>query len=144
MRPSNLLFGTAFTGSAIILGAFASHGLEEILSEEMHAAFRTGIRYQIYHGLALLFLHLYHESHGTKQREPKGTGILFITGTFLFSGSLYALAINSIYGWDELGGLFGPLTPIGGVCFIVGWGLLFFRALKPSTVPFNCGSGTKR
>lgn len=107
-----LLFGAFYGATAVVLGAFASHGLRGQLSDKLLNTFQTGVEYQMYHALALLVV-------GVMSRLwPSGAmnmaGGLFIAGVLLFSCSLYGLA---------LGGprLLGPVTPLGGVCFIGGW-----------------------
>ncbi|WP_339900346.1 DUF423 domain-containing protein [uncultured Gilvimarinus sp.] len=110
---------------AVALGAFAAHGLKGKLPPELLGAFQTGVQYQMYHALALLLVGLW-----SLQQLPTGAlawltraSGLFIAGTLLFSGSLYALTLTGI-------GLFGPVTPLGGVCLLLGWLSLFIAALK--------------
>lgn len=100
---------------AVALGAFGAHKLKDILTPEYLDIFNTGAEYQFYHGLALLAI----------AWAPKMTTllnrvvILFQLGIFFFSGSLYVLSIT---GYTKL----GMVTPIGGVSFLIGWGLLAF------------------
>ena len=106
---------------SVVLGAFAAHGLKSKLSETLLNTFQTGVQYQMYHSLALILLVILH------RQMPQillvySAGFMF-AGIILFSGSLYMLALTQIK-W------FGPITPIGGVCFIVGWALLAAAALK--------------
>ena len=110
--------GAASGALAVGLGAFAAHGLEAKLAPRMLAVFETGVRYQMYHALALVLVGLF-------GRAPLA-GWAFVIGTACFSGSLYALA---------LGGprFFGPITPLGGLAFIVGWGLFAVAALRGPT-----------
>jgi uncharacterized membrane protein YgdD (TMEM256/DUF423 family) len=98
---------------AVALGAFAAHGLKARLSPEMLTVFETGVRYHVYHALALLAL--------GAARGPEKAGWCFIAGIVVFSGSLYVLALT---GEKRL----GMITPIGGLLFLAGW-VLF--ALKP-------------
>jgi uncharacterized membrane protein YgdD (TMEM256/DUF423 family) len=98
---------------AVALGAFAAHGLKARLSPEMLTIFETGVRYHVYHALALVAL--------GAARGPEKAGWCFIAGIVVFSGSLYVLALT---GEKRL----GMITPIGGVLFLAGW-VLF--ALKP-------------
>jgi uncharacterized membrane protein YgdD (TMEM256/DUF423 family) len=105
--------GAALMFLAVALGAFAAHGLKSRLAPEMLAVFETGVRYHVYHALALLAL--------GAARGPDKAGWCFIAGIALFSGSLYLLALT---GEKRL----GTITPIGGVLFLAGW-VLF--ALKP-------------
>ena len=98
---------------AVALGAFAAHGLKARLTPEMLTVFETGVRYHVYHALALVAL--------GAARGPEKAGWCFIAGIVVFSGSLYVLALT---GEKRL----GMITPIGGLLFLAGW-LLF--ALKP-------------
>ena len=106
---------------SVILGAFAAHGLKTKLSETLLNTFQTGVQYQMYHSLAIILLIiLYRQMPQSLLLYSAG---FMVTGIVLFSGSLYMLAITQIK-W------FGPITPLGGVCFIVGWALLIAAALK--------------
>ncbi len=107
---------------AIILGAFGSHGLKQIISPDMVQVFQTGVQYHIYHALGLLLVAVlmipYPHSGGLRTG-----GWILMAGIILFSGSLYLLALTGM-------SVFGPVTPVGGVCFIVGWIWIFWAALK--------------
>lgn len=120
--------GALLCGIAVALGAFGAHQLKDVLDENALKTFETGIRYQFYHGIAILFL-------GTSMRRlheqtVKWVWQLFITGIGLFSLSLYLLATKEIiFGTqiaDNLRWVAG-LTPIGGVCFLSGWALLVYK-----------------
>lgn len=104
---------------AVIVGAFAAHGLKKVLAPEMIEVVKTGVQYQMYHALALLLVGLW-LSHKPETSGLKACGIAFILGTLLFSGSLYALALGAPRG-------LGPVTPLGGLCFLLGW-LFLLRA----------------
>lgn len=112
----------AFSGMlAVILGAFAAHGLLDKLPENLFSAFQTGVQYQFYHVLALLLA-------GVLLRQTPSlamtlSGGLFIAGMVLFCGSLYGLAMGGP-SW------LGPVTPLGGLCFILGWALLFLALVR--------------
>ena len=95
----------------VVLGAFGAHGLEARLTPNRLAVWTTAVAYHLLHVVALLVLALYERATGANIRGP---AIGFTVGILLFSGSLYALA---------LGGppLLGPVTPLGGLSFIVGW-----------------------
>ncbi|BBH21532.1 DUF423 domain-containing protein [Paenibacillus baekrokdamisoli] len=100
---------------AVVLGAFAAHGLKERLSADMLAVFETGVRYHMYHGIGLFLIALAADRIG----ESKGirwAGRLMHAGIFLFSGSLYVLSLIK-FKW------LGIITPFGGVAFIIAWGL---------------------
>ena len=106
---------------SVVLGAFAAHGLKSKLSETLLNTFQTGVQYQMYHSLALILLVvLYRQMPHSLLLYSAG---FMFAGIVLFSGSLYMLALTQIK-W------FGPITPLGGVCFIVAWGLLIAAALK--------------
>jgi uncharacterized membrane protein YgdD (TMEM256/DUF423 family) len=106
---------------SVVLGAFAAHGLKSKLSENLLNTFQTGVQYQMYHSLALILLViLYRQMPQSLLIYSAG---FMVAGIILFSGSLYMLALTQIK-W------FGPVTPLGGVCFIVGWALLIAAALK--------------
>ena len=98
---------------AVIIGAFAAHGLKKVLTPEMIEVVKTGVQYQMYHALALLLIGLW-ISHKPATPGLKAGGLAFILGILLFSGSLYALALGAPR-W------LGPITPLGGFCFLIGW-----------------------
>lgn len=109
----------------IILGAFGAHGLKQVVSPEKVASFEVGVRYQIYHGIALLILSL----NASKIEGSLKVFLAFILGGILFfSGSIYLLALNDLFGADL--SFLGPLTPVGGVLMIAGWGVLVRQLLK--------------
>ena len=107
---------------SVMLGAFAAHGLKQILSPENLQIFETAVRYQFYHVFALLAVGiLYKEFPG---KLLKWAGSLFIAGMFLFSGSLYLLCYVK---HNELPlNWLGAITPFGGAAFIGGWVLVLF------------------
>lgn len=109
------LIGACFALLAVALGAFGAHALAARLDERALEIFETGVRYQTMHALALLFLALLlaHRPGGL----GTGAGWSFVAGIVVFSGSLYALALTGVRGW-------GAVTPLGGVAFLAGWGLL--------------------
>ena len=106
---------------SVVLGAFAAHGLKSKLSETLLNTFQTGVQYQMYHSLALILLVvLYRQMPQSILLYSAG---FMLAGIMLFSGSLYMLALTQIK-W------LGPITPLGGACFIIGWALLIAAALK--------------
>ena len=112
----------AFSGLiAVALGAFAAHALKARLDAQLLATFETGARYQMYHALALLAVGLLSEQ--ASSRLLTASGVLFVAGTLLFSGSLYALALTGTR-W------FGAITPFGGVAFVIGWLCLALAAWR--------------
>jgi uncharacterized membrane protein YgdD (TMEM256/DUF423 family) len=97
---------------AVALGAFGAHALKNSLSPELLSTFEVGVRYQMYHALALLAAGWAHTRWPGK--AVTAAGWLFAAGTMLFSGSLYALALSGER-W------LGAVTPLGGVAFLAGW-----------------------
>ena len=109
--------GALFAGLAVAAGAFGAHGLRSVLSPADLATFETAARYQMYHGLALLTAAWVAERW--PGRLPGIAAWCFIAGILIFSGSLYALVLSDVRA-------LGAITPIGGLCFLLGWGCLAF------------------
>lgn len=130
MNKNFLKAGIAFAATAVILGAFGAHALKEKIGPDQLQVFDTGVRYQFYHALALLIVFLLSE----KLNSPllKYSGRLFIAGIFLFSGSVYLLSTRELLGADGLKNVIGPVTPLGGLCFISGWILLLIASMRPN------------
>ncbi len=126
MRRTFFRTGAAFAFFAVIFGAFGAHALKEHLSPEQLTSFETGVRYQFYHAFALLILAQL--MYKRKNKLIHYAGWLFISGTALFSGSIYLLALRDIVGFSA--GWLGPVTPIGGTLLIIGWALLFVSSFK--------------
>jgi uncharacterized membrane protein YgdD (TMEM256/DUF423 family) len=122
MHKPFFIAGAALAGLAVILGAFGAHGLEKVtMDEKILHSYQTGVQYQLYHALALLITAIVYFRFPF--RSIKWAGNCFITGIFLFSGSLYLLTFLKIQ--DSTAIRFaGPVTPLGGVFFIAGWLLL--------------------
>ena len=113
--------GSASALVAVATGAFGAHGLRARLSPDLLAVFETAARYQMYHALALLAV-------GWAVTRwpgpwPVRAGWLFVVGTLLFSGSLYALALSGMR-W------LGAVTPLGGLAFLAGWTCLLLGMLR--------------
>lgn len=124
-----ILISACFLGMlSIIFGAFAAHGLEKIISQESVDTFKTGVQYQMYHALFLLFL-------GIKSPVPEKIKtvvfVLVIAGLFLFSGSIYLLATNTLTTFDFK--TIGFVTPIGGFLLILSWLVLGIGVLRIKT-----------
>jgi len=100
---------------AVALGAFGAHSLRDRLSADMLQVFQTGVTYQMFHALALIGVGIL-LARFSVDGSPwlTGSGWLFIAGSVLFSGSLYALSLSGVT-W------FGAITPLGGVAFLLGW-----------------------
>lgn len=114
--------GAFFALTAVMSGAFGAHGLRSLVSERTLDVFQTAVTYQMYHAIALVLVTLL-SAAGLSRRLLGLAAGFFIAGTLLFSGSLYTLVLTDIR-WV------GPVTPIGGVCFIVGWVLLLMAGLR--------------
>lgn len=110
---------------AIILGAFGAHALKKHLSIEQLASFETGVKYQMYHALFLLFLGM---NSLVSAKAKKTIFQLVVFGVIFFSGSIYLLATRPISGIDFK--FVGPITPIGGALLIVAWSILFYNCVK--------------
>ena len=106
---------------AVIFGAFGAHALKKSFSEEQLKSFETGVKYQMYHAIVLLILGF--NLNLTTSLE-KYMIYCFILGTFLFSFSIYGLTLSASKG-KKLRFL-GPITPIGGLLLVIGWGLLLW------------------
>ena len=114
MKNIYLLF--ALSGAlAVILGAFGAHSLENKISSDELAWFQTANRYHFYHTLALMATMLPAFSEKFRHRA----GIFFLIGILFFSGSLYLMSISELIGISRK--WLGPITPIGGIFFILGW-----------------------
>jgi len=115
------LLGGLLAMLGVGLGAFGAHALRGRLGPEDLDVFETGVRYQMYHALALLFV------AWAAGRWPgalvEAAGWLFALGILLFSGSLYALVLTGHRG-------LGAVTPFGGLSFLLAWGLLCWRLLR--------------
>jgi uncharacterized membrane protein YgdD (TMEM256/DUF423 family) len=136
MQRKIILFAAASAAIAVVLGALSAHSLQNLVEKGLLTtknthAFDTAADYQLYHSLALLTLSLLVDKY-RNEKMFKATLVLFITGIFLFSGSIYILSTRAVTGMDNVSWL-GPLTPLGGLCFIAGWISLFITAFTKST-----------
>jgi len=108
-RGMRLLFAACFGFAAVLLGAFGAHALKAtLLLHGTREVWQTAVQYHFVHVLVLLFL-------GLDEGAPCWIGAAFASGIILFSGSLYLLALTGA-AW------LGPITPLGGLAFLVGWG----------------------
>lgn len=113
---------------SIIFGAFGAHALKEVLTPEQLVSFETGVRYQMYHALFLLFVGV---AGFISEKQKKIIFLLTIIGVLLFSGSIYLLVTQSVSGINFK--FLGPITPIGGLLLILSWGLLTFYCFGQKT-----------
>lgn len=116
------MLGALNMAMGVILGAFAAHTLKQQLSADMLAVFQVGVQYQIYHALGLLLVSLL-LLYFPKARGLRTGGWILLAGIVLFSGSLYLLSLTGI-SW------FGPVTPLGGAAFIIGWLWIAYAVIK--------------
>lgn len=104
---------------AVAAGAFGAHALKQRLAPDLLAVFETGARYQMYHALGLWAV-----AFAVSQGRPAATaGWAMLAGIVLFCGSLYALALSGVRP-------LGAITPLGGLCFLLGWAILLWAVLK--------------
>ena len=121
MNRTFLLLGAVMGFLGVSLGAFGAHALRARLTPEMLGVFETGVRYQMYHALAILAVAAVVGSGGNA-RLASVAGWCFAAGIVLFSGSLYALTLTGV-------STLGAITPLGGVLFLAGWACLVALAL---------------
>jgi uncharacterized membrane protein YgdD (TMEM256/DUF423 family) len=116
-----IIMGALSGAIGVAAGAFGAHALRARVEPRMLEVFETGARYQMYHALAML------AAAWMVSRFPgalmNASGWLFLAGTVLFSGSLYAMALTGVRA-------LGAITPLGGVCFIAGWACIALAAMK--------------
>lgn len=125
MNKTILIAATLFGLLSIAFGAFGAHGLKALISTEALQTFETGIRYQMYHAIVLLFVG---STTLIQQKTKKIIFYLIVFGVLFFSGSIYGLATNNLTSFDFK--TLGFITPIGGLLLIVSWILLFMSFIK--------------
>ena len=121
-EPINLIiaFGAFNAFIAVAAGAFAAHGLRDILSAEYLSTFRTAADYQMMHGIGLILIGLMNKQN--TNRCNIAAAAFMLAGIILFSGSLYLLTLTGTR-W------LGIITPFGGICFLIAWLILGFNYL---------------
>jgi uncharacterized membrane protein YgdD (TMEM256/DUF423 family) len=120
MLRSLLVVGAASAAISVAAGAFGAHALRSRLEPAQLVTFETAARYQMYHALGILLVCALAERLGARAETA---GWLFVAGTVLFSGSLYALVLTNTR-W------LGAITPLGGLAFLAGWVVLAVAALR--------------
>ena len=118
----NLIIACFLGLIAIVLGAFGAHALKDILSTSELSSFETGVRYQMYHAIVLLFINIY---DGFTTSQKNSITYIFLLGILLFSGSIYVIHLTSITAksiWF--------VTPLGGLTLIIGWFIMIIIFLK--------------
>jgi uncharacterized membrane protein YgdD (TMEM256/DUF423 family) len=121
-RSRTLAAAALLGGHAVLAGAFAAHGLRDHLDESFLAAFEVGVRYQMYHALALAAVAVA-PAMPWDGRWTRWACRAWVCGVAIFSGSLYLLALTGARWW-------GAITPIGGVALVLGWAFLLIAALS--------------
>lgn len=119
-----IIIGAFFALTAVMAGAFGAHGLRNLVSERSLEVFQTAVTYQMYHAIALVLITLL-SGLGPSRRLLGLSAGFFLVGILLFSGSLYTLVLTDIR-WV------GPITPLGGLCFMIGWALLLMAGARLS------------
>jgi len=122
MTQIALIFGSLFGFTAVIFGAFGAHLLKKKLTTDQLQSFETGVKYQMYHGIVLLVLGF---NLNIDTLVDTFSIYAFIVGTILFSFSIYGLVISSAN--NKKMRFLGPITPLGGLFLVLGWGLLIYK-----------------
>jgi uncharacterized membrane protein YgdD (TMEM256/DUF423 family) len=125
MNKKLLIIASILGILGIVLGAFAAHGLEKSVTNDAIDTFETGVRYQMYHALFLLFIGM---NPVLTSKAKKTILTLVILGVLFFSGSIYGLATNELSGFDFKKIAF--ITPIGGSLLIISWVVLLINIIK--------------
>lgn len=119
------VIGSLFGLLAVIFGAFGAHVLKKTFTAEQLASFETGVKYQMYHALLILMLSFNLNFDTSLERNMM---YCFLIGTFLFSFSIYGLCLSTAKGSKMR--FLGPITPLGGLFLVLGWGLLCYSFIK--------------
>ena len=114
-----------FIITAIILGAIASHSLKELITTEKISSFQTGVKYQFFHAISILFLSLNYEKFNLLLKRSLN---MMIIGIFFFSFSIYFLSLVEILG-NQIN-ILGPITPLGGLILVASWLNILFAIKK--------------
>lgn len=125
MERKIILLASLIGGMAVLLGAFAAHGLKPLLSVSAFDSLGTGIRYQMYHAFLLFYI------GSTSRLNNKQQSLLYkliLSGILLFSGSIYLLSTNDLTSFNFK--VIGFVTPLGGSFLISSWALLFSYNLR--------------
>ncbi|MBS2212354.1 DUF423 domain-containing protein [Carboxylicivirga mesophila] len=125
MKQIVLVFGSIYGALSVTLGALGAHALKKVLTESQLQSFEVGVKYQMYHAIVLLVIGFFF-TFETRLQQMMGWS--FISGTFLFSFSIYFLSLSSLIGASLK--VLGPVTPLGGLLMILGWCLLLIQIVR--------------
>lgn len=128
MERKIFIVAAVFGVISIILGAFGAHALKKVLSAEALTSFETGVRYQMYHALFLLFVA---NAQMLTLKEKTIVFYLVVVGVLFFSGSIFLLATNAITGLKTK--FLGPITPLGGLFLISSWAYFLYALILKNT-----------
>lgn len=128
MNKSLLTIGTITGMLAVVFGAFGAHSLKKLIELDQLAIFHTGVTYQFYHTFAI-FIAAWLGNHFNNKLFNRA-GWFFFAGIICFSGSLYLLSTRAYLGIESWSNIIGPITPIGGLFFIIGWGTILWGVRK--------------
>jgi len=131
MYKKLLIFSGVLGILAVILGAFGAHALAAKLSESQLNTYQTGIQYHYYHSITLLVVVLASRFYSKPIWLYRGA-VCFILGILCFSGSIYLLACKELLSLQNWTKIIGPITPIGGLFFMLGWATIIIHALQDS------------
>lgn len=129
MYKITVIWGVIFAALTVILGAFGAHTLKTMISPDALVTFETGVRYQMYHAIALIAIGL---TSAVSVKLQKNITIFFVTGILLFSGSIYLLSLKEVLPFDPT--IIAFVTPIGGMFFIIGWLYFLVQMFKLKSV----------
>lgn len=129
MQKTYLIAGATAGLIAVALGAFGAHGLTKLITEDKLRIWEKGVQYQIYHAIALVVCAMYMGKETSS--VINNAALCFLLGIICFSGSLYLLATRDLLNLPRgLVTIIGPITPLGGLFFIAGWGLILYYAIR--------------
>ncbi|MDM1379829.1 DUF423 domain-containing protein [Myroides marinus] len=123
VNTTALIAGSIYGALAIILGAFGAHALKKHMTAERLESFEVGVKYQMYHAIFLVVLGLM-----PSQLDIRSAINIIIIGVFLFSFSIYGLTLSATF--KKKIKILGPITPIGGLCMVIGWVMLLIQFIK--------------
>jgi uncharacterized membrane protein YgdD (TMEM256/DUF423 family) len=124
MNKKIAIAGATLAGLSVVFGAFGAHALKALLTEAQQLSYETAVRYQMFHALALLVLGFADKQLGGSYKAARW----MLTGTILFSFSIYLLSLQDILGMSL--SFLGPVTPLGGLCLIISWIIIIYQILQ--------------